>query len=95
MKSLLTTTRVATLALGLAISAPALSHAQKDYKPTKENLAAREQFRNRGFGIFLHWGLYSMFAQGECGKPQVCIQNETKTAIRSLIKPVTKTNIVD
>ena len=65
MKSLLTKTRVATLALGLAVSTPILAHAQKGYKPTKENIAAREQFRNRGFGIFLHWGLYSMFAQGE------------------------------
>ena len=65
MKSLLTTTRVAALALGLAVSSPLISHAQKNYKPTKENLAAREKFRDRGFGIFLHWGLYSIFGQGE------------------------------
>lgn len=65
MKSLLTTTRIAALALGLAVSSPLISHAQKNYKPTKENLAAREKFRDRGFGIFLHWGLYSIFGQGE------------------------------
>ena len=65
MKSLSTITRVGTLALGLALLAPLNTYAQKGYKPTKENLAAREQFRNRGFGVFLHWGLYSMFAQGE------------------------------
>ena len=39
--------------------------AQDDYVPTKENLAARENFEDMRFGIFLHWGLYSMFAQGE------------------------------
>ena len=65
MKSLSTISRVGTLALGLALLAPLNAYAQKGYKPTKENLAAREQVRNRGFGVFLHWGLYSMFAQGE------------------------------
>ena len=39
--------------------------AQKDYVPTKENLEAREAFEDMRFGIFLHWGIYSMFAQGE------------------------------
>lgn len=39
--------------------------AQEDYVPTKENLAARENFEDMRFGIFLHWGIYSMFAQGE------------------------------
>lgn len=65
MKSVLTTTRMAALAFGLAVSTPLLSHAQPGYQPTKENLEARKTFRDRGFGIFLHWGLYSMFAQGE------------------------------
>ena len=41
---------MAALALGLAVSSPLISHAQKNYKPTKENLAAREKFRDRGFG---------------------------------------------
>ncbi len=35
------------------------------YVPTPENLEAREQFRANRFGIFLHWGIYSMTAQGE------------------------------
>ena len=35
------------------------------YTPTKENLESREEFSNARFGIFLHWGIYSMFAQGE------------------------------
>lgn len=35
------------------------------YQPSPENLAARERFRDNKFGIFLHWGLYSMTAQGE------------------------------
>ena len=35
------------------------------YIPTAENLAARKEFADSKFGIFIHWGLYSMFAQGE------------------------------
>ena len=35
------------------------------YVPTPENLAARQAFADSKLGIFLHWGIYSMFAQGE------------------------------
>ena len=38
---------------------------ENNYTPTAENLAARERFRDAGLGIFLHWGIYSMFGQGE------------------------------
>ena len=37
----------------------------QDYVPAPENLKAREEFQDNKFGIFLHWGLYSMLAQGE------------------------------
>ncbi len=36
-----------------------------DYTPTPANLASREEFQDAKFGIFLHWGLYSMLASGE------------------------------
>ena len=39
--------------------------AYSQYIPTKENLAARKEFEGFRFGIFLHWGIYSEFAQGE------------------------------
>lgn len=35
------------------------------YQPAPENLQAREVFKDNKFGIFLHWGIYSMFGQGE------------------------------
>ena len=38
---------------------------EQRYQPTKENLASREEFQDDKFGIFLHWGLYSMLATGE------------------------------
>lgn len=39
--------------------------AQSLYQPTENNLKARQEFTDSRFGIFLHWGIYSMFAQGE------------------------------
>ncbi len=35
------------------------------YQPTQENLQSRQEFRDAKFGLFLHWGLYSMLATGE------------------------------
>ena len=41
------------------------AEAQPSYTPSPENLAAREAFSNDRFGIFIHWGIYSMLGQGE------------------------------
>lgn len=35
------------------------------YTPTPEIIEAQQEFADAGFGIFLHWGIYSMFGQGE------------------------------
>lgn len=39
--------------------------AQEGYVPGNENIKSREDFRDSRFGIFIHWGLYSMLGQGE------------------------------
>ena len=49
----------------MILSAAGSAYAQKDYVPTKENLEARAAFEDMRFGVFIHWGIYSMFAQGE------------------------------
>lgn len=48
----------------------------QQYVPASENLKARADFSNRRFGIFLHWGLYSMFAQGEWYMTNANINNK-------------------
>ena len=63
LKHSLKTILAATL-LAASISSVALQ-AQTPYEPTKENLQARKDFSDSRFGIFLHWGIYSTFAQGE------------------------------
>jgi alpha-L-fucosidase len=40
-------------------------HAQKAYTPTPENLKNREWFQNARFGLFIHWGVYSVLGDGE------------------------------
>ena len=35
------------------------------YKPSKENLEAREWFQDAKFGLFIHWGVYSVLGDGE------------------------------
>ena len=42
-----------------------LSNAQKDYFPSKENLEARKWFEEAKFGLFIHWGVYSVLGDGE------------------------------
>ncbi len=39
--------------------------AQKNYIPSKENLEARKWFQEAKFGLFIHWGVYSILGDGE------------------------------
>ena len=48
-----------------AADSPAQTAAQTGYIPTEENLQRRAEFEGFRLGIFIHWGIYSTFAQGE------------------------------
>ena len=39
--------------------------AQEGYQPTPENLKARQWFQEARFGLFIHWGVYSVAGDGE------------------------------
>ena len=56
--------------------ASAASFAQT-YAPTKENVQNRQEFARERFGIFLHWGIYASYAQGEWYQQQNGIKTET------------------
>jgi alpha-L-fucosidase len=49
--------------MGAAASAAAA--AQAAYVPSAANLKAREWFREARFGLFVHWGVYSVLGKGE------------------------------
>lgn len=44
---------------------PKVTIAQKKYEPTKSNLEARQWFEDAKFGLFIHWGVYSVLGDGE------------------------------
>ena len=39
--------------------------AQSAYQPSPENLQARREFQDMKFGMFIHWGVYSVLGDGE------------------------------
>ena len=45
--------------------AVAASAAAQPYTPSPGNLKAREAFQNDKFGLFIHWGVYSVLGDGE------------------------------
>ncbi len=40
-------------------------YSQVDYKPAPENVENREWFQDAKFGLFIHWGVYSILMDGE------------------------------
>ena len=54
--------RLLTLIVLLCCTA---SGVQAQYTPAPENLKRRAEFEGFRLGIFIHWGIYSTFAQGE------------------------------
>ena len=41
------------------------THCQEGYIPSDENLEARAWFKDARFGLFIHWGVYSILGDGE------------------------------
>jgi alpha-L-fucosidase len=58
---------IATLCLSFAVAFIALLPlaAQTEYNPSPENLQARREFQDMKFGMFIHWGVYSVLGNGE------------------------------
>src|SRR5436305_248893 len=51
--------------LTLALFISELGSAQSSYQPSPENLQARREFQDMKFGMFIHWGVYSVLGDGE------------------------------
>src|SRR4051794_41138808 len=46
-------------------AAPMANSSGTTYAPAPENLAARQQFQDMKFGMFIHWGAFSVLGDGE------------------------------
>ncbi|WP_291870277.1 alpha-L-fucosidase [Maribacter sp.] len=55
--------RVFALLFGIFVFQLAVS--QKKYEPSKENIGARAWFQDAKYGMFIHWGVYSLLGDGE------------------------------
>lgn len=51
--------------LSLCAAAVFMAGMAQSYQPSPEIQASQQQFAADRFGIFIHWGIYSLFAQGE------------------------------
>ncbi len=61
--------------------------ARAQYKPAAENLKNREAFQDDKFGLFIHWGVYSMLADGEWFMEQKNISKEEYAKLPSGFYP--------
>src|ERR1700745_407407 len=52
-------------ALCAMLAGSSSASAQETYTHTKENLKARAWFQDAKFGLFIHWGVYSVLGDGE------------------------------
>lgn len=59
------TRRTAIQLTAAAAAAARLGAQSSPYQPTPANLAARQWFQDARFGLFIHWGVYSVLAKGE------------------------------
>src|SRR5208337_3518008 len=49
----------------LAIAVATASLSGQHYRASADNLEARDSFQDAKFGLFIHWGIYSVLGKGE------------------------------
>jgi len=64
------------------------ANGQTIYTPTPENIKAREWFQDARFGLFIHWGVYSVLGDGEWVMYSQGIDKQTYEKIPGFFNPV-------
>lgn len=62
--------------------------AQPDYKPAPENLENRKWFQDAKFGMFIHWGVYSLLGDGEWVMNNQSIDKTTYEKLPAFFNPI-------
>jgi alpha-L-fucosidase len=70
------------------ITCTTILRAQNTYQPSKENLEAREWFQRAAFGMFIHWGVYSVLGDGEWVMQVQKIDKKTYEKLPSFFNPI-------
>jgi len=63
------------------------SYPMPKYTPTTENLESRKEFQDARFGMFIHWGIYSVLGDGEWVMFQQHIPLNTYKRLASFFNP--------
>jgi alpha-L-fucosidase len=63
-------------------------NAQPGYQPTPENLAARKWFDSARFGMFIHWGAFSVHGSGEWVMQERNIPYTEYSRLQTIFNPV-------
>ncbi len=79
---------VATALVASLMGGKATAQEAASYVPAEENLKARQEFADSKLGIFIHWGIYSMFAQGEWYMTNANIDNKEYAKAASAFYPI-------
>lgn len=65
-----------------------ITMAQESYNPTPGNLQARQWFQDAKFGLFVHWGVYSVLGDGEWVMNNQKIDKKTYEKLPSFFNPI-------
>jgi alpha-L-fucosidase len=64
------------------------ANAQTGYTPSPENLKSREWFQDARFGLFIHWGVYSVLQDGEWVMNTRAIDKQTYQKLPDFFNPI-------
>lgn len=62
--------------------------AQRSYTPTQKNLEARKAFQDDKFGMFIHWGVYSILGDAEWVMTEQNIKVDRYALLPTFFNPV-------
>lgn len=73
--------------LALTVKAQQYTYPMPEYIPTEGNLEARKEFQDMKFGMFIHWGVYSVLGDGEWVMFQQKIKLDTYKKLTKFFNP--------
>ena len=76
------------LALCASVLLTSISSSAQTYTPAAENLASRERFQDSKFGLFIHWGVYSVLQDGEWVMNDKGLRIKEYESLPALFNPV-------
>ena len=72
----------------LALFITVTANSQTNYTPTAENLKNRQWLQDAKFGLFVHWGVYSVLGDGEWVMNNQRIDKKTYEKLPAFFNPV-------